>query len=324
MFIDIARSGVVGRREITRGFRLKKWYWKLGSIVFFALPVLLAGCRLPGREGPVSQSVAESRKLSRQGVAAMERGQQQQAEELLARAVKACPADPEAHRNYAETLWLHGSRAEAIAQMEEVARNGSEDAAFYTRLAEMYLASGRIEAAGQSVQQALDLDPKLASAWAVRGGVMRASVQPRQALADYLRALGYAPGDNKILLEVAELYRQLDQPERALQTLQVLADSYAPGEEPQRVLYLTGMAYTALGRGNEAVDSFSAALMRDKPTPELLYRLGEAELLAGHADEAFAAAQQALALDPQHQPSRELIGRIELARRPAEAGKAMR
>jgi tetratricopeptide (TPR) repeat protein len=285
---------------------------------------LLAGCRLPGRDGPIPQSLTESRKLSRQGVAAMERGQQQQAETLLAKAVKVCPSDPEARRNYAETLLMHGSQTEAIAQMEEVARKGCEDATFWTRLAEMYLAAGRPDAAGQSVQQALDLDPKLASAWAVRGRAMRATGQPRQALADYLRALGYAPGDSKILMEVAELYHQLDQPERALQTLQVLADSYAPGEEPQQVLYLTGLAYSALGRPADAVESFSAALIRDKPTPEILFRLGEAELLAGRQDEALNAVQQALAIDPKHQPSRELLTRIELARRPPESEKVLR
>jgi tetratricopeptide (TPR) repeat protein len=298
---------------------------QIGRIVWLcAVLALLAGCRLPGRDGPVSQSLAESRKLSRQGVAAMERGQQQQAETLLAKAVKVCPSDPEARRNYAETLWLHGSQSEAIAQMEEVARTGCEDATFWTRLAEMYLAAGRADAAELSVQQALALDPKLASAWAVRGRAMLASGQPRQALADYLRALGYAPGDSKILIEVAELYRQLDQPERALQTLQVLADSYAPGEEPQQVLYLTGLAYSALGRPGDAVESFAAALIRDKPTPEILYRLGEAELLAGHPDEALSVAQQALALDPQHQPSRDLLNRIELARRPQAQEKVLR
>ena len=298
---------------------------QIGRIVWLcAVLALLAGCRLPGRDGPVSQSLAESRNLSRQGVAAMERGQQKQAETLLAKAVKVCPSDPEARRNYAETLWMHGSQTEAIAQMEEVARTGCEDATFWTRLGEMYLAAGRADAAELSVQQALALDPKLPSAWAVRGRAMLASGQTRQALADYLRALGYAPGDSKILLEVAELYRQLDQPERALQTLQVLADSYAPGEEPQQVLYLTGLAYTALGRPGDAVDSFSAALIRDKPTPEILYRLGEAELLAGRQDEALNVVQQALAIDPQHQPSRELLNRIVLARRPQEQEKVLR
>ena len=293
-------------------------------IVLGAALALHSGCRLPGRDGPVSQSLAESRQLSRQGVAAMERGQQQQAESLLAQAVKVCPTDPEARRNYAETLWLHGSQAQAIAQMEEVARTGAADAALHTRLAEMYLAAGRTDAAGQSVRQALDIDPKLSSAWAVQGGIMRASGQPRQALADYLRALGYAPGDSKILLDIAELYRQLDQPERALQTLQMLADSYAPGEEPQHVLYLTGMAYAALGRNHDAIASYSAALMREKPTPEILFRLGEAELLAGRPDDAAGAAQQALTIDPRHQPSRDLLNRIDIARRSQESGKVLR
>jgi tetratricopeptide (TPR) repeat protein len=293
-------------------------------VILAALLAQLAGCRLPGHEGPVSQSLAESRKLSRQGVAAMERGQQQQAESLLAQAVKVCPIDTEARRNYAETLWQHGSKAEAIAQMEEAARHAGEDAGFYTRLAEMYLSAGRAEAAGQSVQQALDLDPKLASAWAIRGGVMQASGQPHQALADYLRALGYAPGDRKTLMQVAELYRQLDQPERALQTLQALSDSYAPGEEPQQVLYLTGLAFTALGRYNDAVDSFSSALMRDQPSPEILCGLGEAQLLAGDPEQAAVAIKQALTIQPQHQPSLDMLNRIETARRSQEPGKMMR
>lgn len=208
--------------------------------------------------------------------------------------------------------------------MEEAAHYAGEDAVFWTRLAEMYLAANRVEAAGGSVQQALDLDPKLASAWAIRGGVMQASGQTRQALADYLRALRYSPGDRKILLEVGELYRQLDQPERALQTLQALADSYAPGEEPQEVLYLTGLAYNALGRYDDAVETLSAALLHNKPTPEILYQLGEAELLAGHPEEASTAVQQALAIQPQHQPSRELMNRVELARRGQEPGKTVR
>jgi len=117
---------------------------------------------------------------------------------------------------------------------------------------------------------------------------MSASGQPRDALADYLRALRYSPSDRKILLEVAELYRQLDQPERALQTLQALADSYAPGEDHNNCYILTGLAYTALGRYNDAIESLSTALMRDKPTPEILCGLGEAELLAGHSNEAAA------------------------------------
>ena len=219
----------------------------------------------------------------------------------------ACPVDAEARRHYAESLWRRGARQEAIAQLEEAGRLAGEDASLWARLAEMHLANGQPELARQNAEQALDLDPKLPAAWAIRGGVTRAAGQPRQALADYLRALGYAPSDRAILLEIAELHRQLNQPERALQTLQTLADTYSPGEEPGQVLYLMGLAYVALGRYDDGVESLSAAVTRAKPTPEMFCRLGEAELLAGHPAEAADAARQALALQPQHQPSRELL-----------------
>ena len=164
----------------------------------------------------------------------------------------------------------------------------------------MYLAGGQLELARQNAERAIDLDPRLPGAWAIRGGVMRAAGQPSEALADDLRALGYAPKDRAILLEVAELYRQENQPERALQTLQTLAETYSPGEEPGQVQDLLGQAYVALGRYDDAVESLSLAVARGKPTPEMLCHLGEAQLLAGNPTEAAAAARQALAIQPQH------------------------
>lgn len=280
------------------------------------LALLSSGCRLPGREGPVPQSLTDCRRLSQQGVAALERGEQPKAETLLAQAVAACPVDAEARRHYAESLWRRGARHDAIAQLEESGRLAGEDAGLWARLAEMHLANGQPELARQDAEQALNLDPKLPTAWAIRGGVLRAAGQPREALADYLRALSYAPNDRTILGEIAELHRTLNQPERALQTLQTLADTYSPGEEPGQVLYPMGLAYVALGRHDEGVESLSAAVTRGKPTAEMFCRLGEADLLAGHPAEAADAARQALALQPQHQPSRDLLERIEIAQQP--------
>ncbi len=287
---------------------------RMSAVLLLAL--LSAGCRLPGREGPVSQSLTDCRRLSQQGVAALERGEQPKAETLLAQAVTACSVDAEARRHYAESLWRRGAQRDAIAQLEEAGRLAGEDASLWARLAEMHLASGQPELARQNAEQAMNLDSKLPSAWAIRGGVLRAAGQPREALADYLRALSYAPNDRAILREIAELHRELNQPERAIQTLQTLADTYSPGEEPGHVLYLMGLAYVALGRYDDGVESLSAAVMRGKPAPEIFYHLGEAELLTGHPTEAANAARQALALQPQHQPSRDLLDRIEIAQQP--------
>jgi len=275
---------------------------------------LLAGCKLPGADGPVSEQLLTSRHFSQQGVAAMERAQWQQAELILGRAVRACPADPEAHRHYAEALWQRGRREEAVSQLAEAARLVPDDAAVYVRLAEMRLEMGQAGAARLAAEQALDLDPKLPSAWAVHGRVMLASGDQHQALADFHRALGHAPNDRQILSSVAELYSQLGQPQRSLLTLQKLTDTYPPGEEPPQVLYLLGVAYSATGRYDDAVETLSTAMLRDRPTPELLARLAEAQLARGRSDEAATAAREALSLDPTHGASRRILAQVEQAR----------
>jgi tetratricopeptide (TPR) repeat protein len=284
-------------------------------LAWFAVALLPAGCRLPGWEGPVSRSLADCRRLSQQGMVALDRGEQEKAESLLSQAVNACPVDAEARCRYAEALWRRGARKEALAQLEAAGRVTPDDATLWTRMAEMQLAVGQVATAGQTAQRALELDSKLPGAWAVWAGARHAAGKPQEALAAYLRALGYAPNDRAMLREVAELYRELNRPERALQTLQLLAETYPPDEEPADCLYLTGLAYVALARYDDAVESFSAAVTRGTPTAEMYCQLGQAELLAGHAAEAACAAQQALTLDATHRPSRELLDRIELAQR---------
>lgn len=285
------------------------------------LPVLLLfagltvpGCRLPGTEGPVPKKLATCRELSQKALAAAEQGHDEQAEALLEKALRTCPVDYEARRHYAEILWKRGAKNEAIAQLEEAVRLMDQDPAIRVRLAEMQLDRGFVAEAQETAEEALDLDPKLASAWTVRGRTMLAAGRKTQALADFHRALGFAPGDRQILLEVAELYRRSNQPQRALASLQALADTYNPGEEPQSVLRLTASAYKALGRYEDAVESLAAAVIRESPTAELFFELGNAELLAGRPAAAAAAAEQALRLQPDHRPTQRLLQQLQVAR----------
>jgi predicted Zn-dependent protease len=177
----------------------------------------------------------------------------------------------------------------------------------------MYLAAGQPEQADKNAEIALGLDPKSPAAWAIHGGVMKAKGQPQQALAAYLHALGLDPQDRNSMFEVAELYRMQNQPDRALQTLQTLADCYPPGEVPQNVWYLTGAAYLALNRPDEAVENMREAVRCGKPNSDLYCRLAEAEFLAGNSREAAMAANQALALQPQHPESLDVLQRIQVA-----------
>ena len=239
------------------------------------------------------------------------------AEDLLNQAVQVSPLDPDARRRYAETLWHRGAAQQAIAQLEEAARLAAEDPQIAVRTGEMYLATGQMTRARKAADRALDLDPKLAAAWALRGRTSEATGTLKAALADYQRSLGYQPDNRQVLLAVAEIYRHLNEPERALASLHSLVDSYPPAEEPQQLLYLEGLALVALGRYDDAVARYNLAGERGGPTAEILYRLAEAEFLAGRGVHAHIAAKQALVLDPNHVAAKALVARLEIAQAPA-------
>lgn len=279
--------------------------------------LIASGCKLTGRRGPVPEAVAAARELSQQGVAANQQGRLEEAQQLFARAVEACPTDVEARRQLAESLWQRGDALEAVAQMEQALQLDPENVALLVRAGEMYLVMRDTQRVRRITEKVLDLDVSSGPAWALRGRLREAEGDLDQALADYHQALRQMPDDKQVLHDVAELYRQRNQPQRALIALAHLAEVYPPGEEPAEVLYLTGLAYAALGRHDDAVESYYAASVRGQPTAELMYRLAEAEQRAGRPAAARANVQQALAIDPQHFPSRALYEQLQVAAQPA-------
>jgi tetratricopeptide (TPR) repeat protein len=287
-----------------------------GALCLAALCLALGGCRSLGNQGPVSQSVATGRQLTQQGTNAMEHGDWNRAASLLERAVATSAGDADARRNYAETLWHRGAPQEALVQLEEARKLAPADPSLAVRTGDVYLALGQREEAARMVDAALRLDPKFASAWALRGRVASAAGNPRAALADYQRSLGYCADNYGVAILMAETYRQLNQPERAHLTLQSIADRFSPGDEPQQVLHLEGLALVAMGRYDDAVRVLSRATERDRPSADLLCDLAEAELMAGQPGRAQYVLHQALAMNPNHPAGRALEARIATAGRP--------
>ena len=285
--------------------------------VVIALVVLLstAGCLSITGRGAVSESVAEGRQFSRQGIAAIERGDWAEAESLLNRAVEACPIDVDARRHYGEALWQRGARQQALTQIEHAIRLNRHDPTLPVRAGEMYLALGKLANAQGKADDALRIDPSHAGGWALRARIGVADGRPEDAQADFHRALGYAPERPQLLSELADLYIQAGEPQRALSTLQQLVDTYAPNEVPQQVYYAQGLALASLGRFDDAADSQRAAARSGPADAEILYRLAEAEMLAHRPRAARWAAHDALAIEPRHEPSQRLLERIELANR---------
>ena len=246
----------------------------------------------------------------------MERADLAQAEDLLAQAVRSCPENAEAHRHYGEVLWENGKRFEAVSQLEEAVRLADNDASACVRLAEMRLALGQTEAARLKIDCALDLDPRSAAAWTVRGRLMQREGNSAQAIADFQRALGYAPQDRQTLALLADAYRKQNNPQKALAVLHVWNDTYSPGEQPAQLDYLFGLTYKDLGCYEQSLVCLNNAIRRSPPSPEWLCQLAEVRMLNGNPSAAAEAVRNALAINPNHQASRVLLNRLEQAERP--------
>ena len=269
------------------------------------------GCRTLGvRRDESPKQVAAARQLTEQGMSAMDRGDWKRAETLLAKAVATSTTDVDAHRQYAEAL-LHrsapqrGARSTRSSSTIGSRRPGAGGprgrGAIGHRPTGAGLVVGRRGTAARS---------QIRAGLGGAGRIASAAGQSRQALAEYQRSLGYAPQCHEVAIQIAETYRQLNQPERALLTLQAVADDYSRDSVPQQVLYLQGLAMVALSRYGDAAATFGQAARAERPTAEILCHQAEAEMLAGRVPQAQSCVQEALAIDPNHAGSRVLAERV--------------
>jgi tetratricopeptide (TPR) repeat protein len=248
----------------------------------------------------------------------MESGQWQQGEELLRKAIQISPDDASTHRSLAEALWHRGARQEAIAQIEQAIEHDTNNSSLQVRAGEMDLATGATDSALTHAERAIRSDPKSGAAWALRGRCFLQKNQGERALADLQHSLDFAPDETDALLDVAKIYRQRGQAARSLTTAHHLLDTYPPGEESQQALTLEGLALMDLKRPQQACEIFALAAKQGPPTADCLYNLAQAYSAAGDLEQAMTTAQQALALNASHQPSRDLLA--QLATRSAADG----
>jgi Tfp pilus assembly protein PilF len=270
--------------------------------------LVASGCATLRRHGDASEAAGACRQLSREGVAALERGDAQRACTLLDQAVAASPGDVDARRQLADVLWQNGAAEEALQHIEKAVQLDPTHAATVVRAGEMLLGVGQADRALERAEEAIVLDATLPAAWALRGRIYRQRGELDRALADLHQALRYSPSSQDVLLETAELQYQLGRPQRTLTTLQTLLATYAQGDEPRRALWLEGLAYSAVST-------------RGATEPELLYQLARAQQASGQSAAAAATAQ--LAADAGHGASRTLLAELQAAGSP-ESGTIIR
>jgi tetratricopeptide (TPR) repeat protein len=249
------------------------------------------GCRFIPRSTPVTQELAEARRLSNEGLAAADRDNLTQAEKLFQQAVERCPTDIDARQHYAEVLWQQGEQLAAISQIEQALQVTREDEGLCVAGGRMYLDLGLLDDADRLAQTAISISPKSARCWHLHAQTNMARGRLDDALGDFHRALALAPDNREILLDTAEAYRRADRPTRALATLAILEETYGPGQVPGMVHALEGMAQEALGRPADALASYTLARERGDLSETTVQRiavlsgaLGQSTVVASGGD----------------------------------------
>ena len=279
--------------------------WLLAALLASSVTGCASLCR-----NPVPAAVVSARQISLKGIEAMEQGRWDEAEALFASAIETYPADERAQQRYAELLWRRGDRDNAILHMEQCSRLSGGDPNLRVRLGEMHLSQGNTGLAHWQAKQAIRSHRETPAAWALQGDVLSRQGRLDEAMVSYHRALSLQKNYPHVQLVLADIYRQRRRPRRVLSTLDSLVSELPPGDVPQQVLYLQGLAFKELQRYDDAVTALSAAVQQAEPNVELLYHLGEAELLSGDVTNARLAVQAALARVPNHEPSRKLRDNI--------------
>ncbi len=281
---------------------------------------LTSGCHWRDRHRPVSAAVVNCREFAHQGLAAVESGDWETAEQRFQQAVRTDPSDPIAQRHYAEALWQKEDRSGAFHHLSQAITLTPDDAGLRLQMARWLHVAGHQAEALSHVDEALELNPGLAEGWTLRGEL---ATNPRQALTAYYRALRYNPRCGQTLLRIGRLHNQLGQPRRALATAQQANSVYPPGEEPQELLILHGEAQLALGQLSEAAGSLQLAAKQGPLTPEICYLLAETQLAAGQTQLAQRTLSQSLRVAPQDHRTLALLKRIQSSQRGAFRPQAM-
>jgi tetratricopeptide (TPR) repeat protein len=307
-FAIIAACYVVCRRvgETRRSLRSR------AAILAACIPlaVTASGCASLSRSR-LDENVLTARQLSLRGAEAIQQARWGDAEAVMSEAVRLCPLDERMRTQYAETLWNLNARADAIQHMQLAARLSGGNPELLVRLGNMHLEVGDLQLAWEQSERAIAANGQLASAWALRGDVLRRRGDAAESLASYHRALSYVAHYPHVQLAIADHYRMQGRHSRALATLSSLADGYPVGEVPAHVRYLEGLAQKELGRYEAAVGSFAAAIDSSPPSSDLLFQLAETRLLMGDPVNARIAARAALALEPNHGPSQQVLAHLD-------------
>ncbi|MEO1972905.1 MAG: tetratricopeptide repeat protein [Pirellulaceae bacterium] len=257
------------------------------------------------------QKVQDARQLTLSGIDAAHDGEWQLATQLFTAALDRDPDDARTRYHLARALWQLSQREEAIAEMVEATELLRDDPQLYIELGRMYFDDGQLDNAEKWALAAIEIDWRFPEGRHLFGDIQLRRKKYDAALANYHRALAQRPNYIEVQLASAEIYRIKNRPRRALATLESILERDLPAETVHQVNYLKGLAQKSLQRYHEATRSFSKALAHAPENTELLFLIGETQMLEGKFAAAATVTRDGLVIDPENVALKRLLLQIE-------------
>jgi tetratricopeptide (TPR) repeat protein len=243
------------------------------------------------------------------GLAWMEAGKYELAEQHCRAAIALKPEFAEAHANLGNVLRAVGRPAEADTSYREACRLRPRFAEAHSNWAAVLRSQGLAAEAVSHCQRALELQPTLVAAHCNLGNALRDLGQTDDAIAAYRRALELNP-------ELTEAYNNLGNAQLDLGQIADALQSY------QRAIALhprdadahsnAGNALRLLGRLPEAIESCRRALELDSELADAHTNLGNALRQSELMDQALESYRHAVALRPDHAAAHGNLGNVLL------------
>lgn len=243
----------------------------------------------------------QARQFSLRGADALQMQKYDDAEALFAEALRRCPTDERAHWGMAEVQWRRGNCQTATHHMEEASRMSGNNPDLLVRLGEMHLQAGRLAEAQVQADLALSHHRQHSGAWQLRGHIHEQQQQWQEAIQCYHRALMSQPNNSTVQLALAGIYQRQGRPQRALATLERMADLQSQEYHSANTWLLKGQALANLGQVEEAKKCLRDASLRADPNDfSLFLQMAQLQTEVGEWAEARASLGRSLSLNPEH------------------------
>ncbi len=271
----------------------------------------MIGCRAL-RASRQTREITAARQWSLRGTEALQQKKYGEAEALFSEAIRQSPADERAQSGYAEVLLQKGQVQAATEHMTSAVEISGGNPDLVVRLGQIHLEKGELASALGQADLALRNQRSHAGAWALKGDVLRQQNQLQEALDCYHRSLIYRSDSPQVQIALAEIYRQLGRPQRALATLNNLADHHSPEQVPPRAWLLKGQALADLGEDGEAKRCLRLATQyAGESQCGLLLELAAAQFECGDLAEARLCLGRVLRQEPSNPSALQLQGQLD-------------